>query len=290
MKRPAPLKAAAWMMGAVLSFVAMAVAGRVIQTEMNTFELMLYRSVIGLILVVTVICLRPERFAAVRSQRPWLHVRRNVFQFAGQNLWFFALVLVPLGQLAALEFTSPIWVTLLAPFLLGERLTRTRLFAVACCFVGVLIVAQPGTGGLGIGHLSALCAALCFALHTIYTRQIMNYDGILSVLFWMTLSQTGMSLVLALPGGIPLPSPALVPWLVVVGITGVGAHFSLTSALRHAPASMVAPMEYMRLPVLVLVGAWLYGEPLHLVIFAGAALIIAGNYVNMRAEARQAAM
>ena len=86
-----PLKAAAWMMGAVVSFVAMAVAGREVQVEMNTFELMLYRSAIGFAAVVLILWRSAGGFAQVRSQRPWLHARRNLFHYTGQNLWFFAV-------------------------------------------------------------------------------------------------------------------------------------------------------------------------------------------------------
>ena len=90
----------------------------------------------------------------------------------------------------------------------------------------------------------------------------MRHDSVLCVLFWMTLLQGTASLVLSLPGGIPAPSRRRLPWLLVVGVTGLGAHYSLTSALGHAPASIVAPMEFVRLPLISLVGMWLYGEPL----------------------------
>ena len=283
-----PLMAAVWMLGAVASFAAMAVAGRAIQVEMNTFELMLYRSFIGLAVVVAVLAARPGGFATLRSKRPWLHVKRNLFHYTGQNLWFYAVMLVPLGQLAALEFTNPIWVALLAPFLLAEPLTRTRLLAAGLGFAGILVVAQPGNGAVGPGHAAALVAAVLFALNTIYTRQIMGHDSVLCVLFWMTLSQGVMSLVLSLPGGIPAPTWEMAPWLLLVGLTGVTAHYALTSALGHAPASIVAPMEYLRLPVMAVLGATLYGEPLHGAVFAGAALIIGGNLINLRAETRRA--
>ena len=92
----------------------------------------------------------------------------------------------------------------------------------------------------------------------------MRFDSVLCVLFWMTLSQGAMSLVLSLPGGIPAPSAATAPWLVVVGLTGLSAHYALTSALGHAPASIVAPMEFIRLPIIALIGMWLYAEPLRL--------------------------
>jgi drug/metabolite transporter (DMT)-like permease len=281
-----PLLALAWMMGAVASFTAMAVAGREIQTEMNTFELMLYRSAIGFAIVAAVVARSEAGFAQVRSTRPGLHLRRNVVHYAGQNLWFFAVASIPLGQLVALEFTNPIWVALIAPFMLGERLTRTRLLAALMGFAGVLVVAEPGRSAFEIGHAAALAAAVGFALNTLITKQIMRFDGVLCVLFWMTLTQTAFSLVLAMPGGIPLPSAATAPWLVIVGITGLTAHYSLTSALGHAPASIVAPMEFIRLPIVALVGMALYDEPLRLAVFAGAALIVAGNLVNLRAERR----
>jgi drug/metabolite transporter (DMT)-like permease len=282
-----PWKAFAWMMGAVVSFTAMVVAGRALLTGMNTFELMLYRSLVGFVVVAAVVARSGRGFAEVRSRRPGLHLLRNAFHYTGQNLWFFAVAQIALGQLVALEFTNPIWVALLAPLLLGERLTPARLFSALLGFVGVLIVARPGVAPLEAGHFAALAAALCFALNTIFTRQIMGHDSVLCVLFWMTLLQGAASLVLSLPGGIPVPGAADLGWIVVVGLTGLTAHYSLTSALGHAPASIVAPMEFIRLPVIALVGTWLYGEPLSLAVFLGAALIIAGNLVNLRAETRR---
>jgi drug/metabolite transporter (DMT)-like permease len=289
MPRSQPLKAAAWMMGAVLSFVAMAVAGREVQVEMNTFELMLYRSAIGFFAVVLILWQSRDGFAQVRSVRPWLHIKRNLFHYTGQNLWFYAVMVIPLSELVALEFTNPIWVALLAPFLLGESLTRSRIAGALLGFLGVLVVAQPGAATLGPGHAAALVAAVFFALNTIYTKRIMRDDSVLCVMFWMTLLQGLASLLLSLPGGVPAPSAATLPWLLVVGVTGLSAHYALTSALGHAPASIVAPMEFVRLPLIALVGMWVYGEPLRPAIFAGAALIIAGNLLNLRAETRRPA-
>jgi drug/metabolite transporter (DMT)-like permease len=253
---------------------------------MNTFELMLYRSAIGFAVIVPVIWRSAVGFAQVRSLRPWLHVKRNLFHYTGQNLWFFAVTAIPLSQLVALEFTNPIWVALLAPFFLGERLTRARMAGAGVGFLGVLVVAQPGSAHLGAGHAAALAAAVCFAMNTIYTKQIMRFDSVLCVIFWMTLMQGTASLLLSLPGGIPAPSAATLPWLVVVGLTGLTAHYSLTSALGYAPASIVAPMEFVRLPLIAVVGMLVYHEPLRLAVFAGAALIFAGNLIILRGERR----
>ncbi len=276
------------MMGAVVSFVAMAVAGRALLTGMNTFELMLYRSLVGFAIVSLVIALGDAGFSQVRTTHFGLHLKRNLFHYTGQNLWFFAVAIIPLSQLVALEFTNPIWVALLAPLLLGEALTRTRLLGALLGFAGVIVVAQPGQAPLEPGHFAALASAVCFALNTIFTRQIMRFDRVLCVLFWMTLLQGSASLLLSLPGGVPLPTSENIVWILVVGVTGLSAHYSLTSALGHAPASIVAPMEFIRLPLIAVVGTLLYGEDLRVSVFVGAALIITGNLVNLRAETRRA--
>ena len=287
MERSNPAKAALWMLGAVVSFVVMAVAGRSVLVGMNTFELMLYRSLIGLAIVCAVIARSGAGFAQVRTTHLGLHLKRNAVHYFGQNLWFFAVAIVPLAQLVALEFTNPIWVALLAPFLLGEALTRVRLLAAVLGFLGVLVVAQPGRAPLEAGHIAALASAVGFALNTIFTRQIMRFDGVLCVVFWMTLLQGGASFVLALPGGIPVPAGSGLVAVVLVGVTGLSAHFALTSALGHAPASIVAPMEFVRLPMIAIVGAVVYGESLAASVFVGAGLIIAGNLLNLRAESRR---
>ena len=87
---------------------------------------MLYRSAIGLV-VVSLVLGGAGRLRAGADRHPWLHVKRDLFHFIGQNLWFFAVAPIPLSQVAALEFTNPIWVALLAPLLLGEPMTRTRV-------------------------------------------------------------------------------------------------------------------------------------------------------------------
>ncbi len=284
-----PLVAFAWILGAAASFTLMAVAGREIQTEMNTFELMLYRSSIGFAALALIVWRSDRGFAQIRTAQPAQHVRRNVVHYAGQNLWFFAVATIPLAQLVALEFTNPIWVALLAPVFLAEPLTRARLLAAAVGFAGVMVVAQPGQIGFGAGQAAALTAAVCFAMTTIFTKRLMREDTVLCVLFWMTLAQAAMSLPLALPGGIPWPSTEIAPWVGLAGVTGLTAHYALTSALDHAPAIVVAPMEFIRLPVFAAAGMWLYGEPLSVAVFAGAALIIAANLLNMRAERRRAA-
>ncbi len=274
------------MMGTVVSFTLMAISGRAILLDLDTFELMLYRSVIGW-MIVSLLILRSNRgFSQLRSGMHGQHFLRSAVHYIGQNLWFFAIATIPLAQLIALEFTNPLWVALLAPLLLGERLTRQKLMIVFLGFIGVLIVARPGAEPINLGHVAGLVAALAFALTNILTRKITRTDSVLGLLFWMTLSQAVFSLFLSLPGGIPWPDAQLWPWMIIMGITGLSAHFCLSQALTLAPATTVAPMDFIRLPISAGVGVWLYQEPLLSTVFIGGGIILLANYLNLVVKAK----
>lgn len=289
MSEPRPFVALAWMLGAAASFSAMAVAGRELSVEMNTFELMLYRSIIGFVIICALVSRTRRGFAQVRTNRMRAHLWRNLFHYTGQNLWFYGVAVIPLSQLVALEFTNPIWVALLAPLLLGEALTRRRVLAALIGFTGVLIVARPGIQPLELGHAAGLGAAIGFAMNTIFTKRLMSTESVLNVLFWMTLLQAIASFVLSLPGGIPVPTAEGWPWIGVVGICGLTAHYSLTSALGAAPATIVAPLEFIRLPIIATLGMLIYAEPIVLWVFVGAAVIIFANVLNLTNTGRQKA-
>ena len=124
----------------------MAIGGREVAGELDTFELMFYRSLIGAAILIPY-GLMFSRFREVRTSRLRLHLVRNVFHFTAQNLWFYALAFIPLAQLFAIEFTTPIWIALLAPLFLGESLTRRRVCAAILGFAGILVIAQPGRRG-----------------------------------------------------------------------------------------------------------------------------------------------
>ncbi|MEL6575713.1 MAG: DMT family transporter [Pseudomonadota bacterium] len=282
------LIAALWMVGAIASFATMAVAGRELAAELDTFEIMAYRSALGLPVIVLLMAMG-EGLGRVRTGLGREHAVRNVIHFSAQNAWFYGIATIPLAQLVALEFTNPIWVVCLAPLLLGERMTRGAVLAALIGFVGILIVARPGLEPLGLGHAAGLFAAVGFALTNIFTKRLSREDSALCILFWMTLSQAVMGVLCALPGGIAWPSDALMPWVLLVGVCGLTAHFSLTRALFAAPASVVAPMEFMRLPVVAAAGALLYGEPLEVAVFIGAAVILAGNLIGIRARQKASA-
>jgi drug/metabolite transporter (DMT)-like permease len=281
------LRAGLWMSGAIVSFCAMAVAGRSLAAEIDTFEMMLYRSLIGIGLVLAVGGLL-GRLGEINAQSLGLHAVRNVFHFTGQNLWFFSLTFIPLAQVFALEFTSPLWVTLLAPLILGERLTRTRAIAAALGFAGILIVARPGFSEMNVGVLAAAASAICFAGNILFTKRLTRTATITGILFWLTVMQAGLGLVTAgWDGDIAWPSAAAWPWIAVIGCAGLLAHLCLTNALKVAPATVVVPFDFIRLPVIAVIGMALYGEALDAFVFIGAAVIFAANYLNIWTESRR---
>ena len=274
-------KAALWMIGAITSFTAMAVSGRTVSVELDTFEIMLYRSLTGIIIVVIVASLN-RTLGQVRTQRAPLHFVRNICHFTGQNLWFFAITMIPLAQVFALEFTTPIWVILLSPLLLQEKITPVGLLSAAIGFAGVLIVTRPDPTSISAGLIAGATCAVFFALAAIFTRKLTQTETITTILFYLTTMQAGFGLLCAgIDGTITLPSVGLIPWVILIGIAGLLAHFCLTKALSIAPANIVMPIDFIRLPAIAVVGMLLYNEPLDALIFVGAGFIFAANYINI---------
>ena len=285
---PAPdvARAALWMTGSITAFSLMAVGGRSLQAELDTFEIMTYRSLLGLA-VVAAFAWSTGRLGAIRARRMGLHLVRNGAHFAGQNLWFWALTAIPLAQVFAIEFTSPLWVALAAPLVLGERLTRGRMMAALAGFAGILVVARPFGGGLDLGQGAAALAAISFAATALATKRLTRTESLTSILFWLTAMQSVMGLAATLAdGAMTFPSTALVPWTVAVALAGLAAHLCLTTALSLAPASVVVPIDFARLPVIAVVGMVLYGEALDPWVALGAALIIGANWINVARESR----
>lgn len=280
-------KAALWMSGAIFSFTSMAVAGRAVSLELDTFEIMMYRSFVGVIIVLCV-ARATGTHTQINRDRLGLHFIRNISHFAGQNLWFYSITVIPLAQVFALEFTSPLWAILLAPLILGERITPVGALAAIVGFAGILVVARPSPGTFEIGQLTAALAAIGFALSALFTRRLTRTATITCILFYLTVMQAGFGLISAgIDGDIALPSAASVPWLVLIGCAGLLAHFCLTSALRLAPATVVMPIDFIRLPLIAVVGVLLYDEPIDIFVVLGALMIFGGNYLNIWTQTRR---
>lgn len=278
------LRAGLWMLGSVVAFSAMAVAGKQVTPVHDSFEIMTLRSAVGLILVL-VLARATGQMSEIKAQRLTGHFFRNILHFAGQNLWFFALTLIPLAQLFALEFTSPIWLLLLSVLFLGERLTLPRVSSVALGFVGILIVTRPTVDSLNIGVFAALAAAFFFACTAVATKKLTLGQSILTIMFWLTVMQLCFGLILTFyDGQVTWPTASTLPWLILIGVCGVVAHYSLTAALSLAPATYVMPIDFLRLPLISVLAAVIYFEPLDPFVILGGAVIFAGIWINIRAD------
>ena len=281
------IQAAIWMTGTIVSFSAMAVSGREISFELDTFEIMMYRSIIGLIIVLLLAKLF-KTHREISTQNLSLHFYRNLSHFTGQNLWFYALTLIPFAQLFAFEFSVPLWVMLAAPFLLGERLTNIRIISILIGFIGILIVTRPWLAGLAPGIIPAALCAIGFACSVIFTKQLTQKVSITCILFWLTSMQLFMAIICAgYDGNISLPSSSNFIWIIIIGIGGLLAHFCITKALQLAPATVVTPIDFCRLPVIAAIGYVFYNEALDIFIIGGAIIIFIANYINIWSETKK---
>lgn len=281
------IQAAIWMTGTIVSFSAMAVSGREISFELDTFEIMMYRSIIGLIIVLLLAKLF-KTHREITTQNLSLHFYRNLSHFTGQNLWFYALTLIPFAQLFAFEFSVPLWVMLAAPFLLGERLTNIRIISILVGFIGILIVTRPWLAGLAPGIIPAALCAIGFACSVIFTKQLTQKVSITCILFWLTSMQLLMAIICAgYDGDISLPSSSNFIWIIIIGIGGLLAHFCITKALQLAPATVVTPIDFCRLPVIAAIGYVFYNEALDIFIIGGAIIIFIANYINIWSETKK---
>jgi drug/metabolite transporter (DMT)-like permease len=277
------LKAACWMTGVLASFIAMALGGRELSPDLSTFEILFFRSLIGLAVVLAL--LGQNGWRQIRTKKPGLHVVRNFAHYAGQFGWFFGIGLLPLAQVFALEFTTPIWIAILAPLLLKERLSGTRIAAIAIGFAGAFIILRPGMVPIDTAAMGVMMAAAGYAFSHTLTKKLSATDSPLCILFYMTVVQLPLGLAPSLFDWVT-PTLAHVPWLVLIGITALTAHFCMIKAFLHADAIVVVPMDFLRLPLVAVIGLLVYGEALDVWVFVGAAVIFAGTFLNIMKDKR----
>jgi drug/metabolite transporter (DMT)-like permease len=273
------VRAALWMSGALVSFMAMAVSGRELSAELNTFQILFFRSMLGLVVIVALLQRAGWKQAYTRAFRT--HLVRNLAHFGGQYGWFYGLALIPLAEVFALEFTTPIWTAILASLLLGERMNGYRGLGIAAGFTGVLLILRPGVAIVSPAALAVLGAALAYAFSHILTKRLSGSDTPLAILFYMTAIQLPLGLVLSLPGWV-WPSASAWPWVGVVAITALSAHYCMTRAFRLADATVVIPLDFLRLPFVALIGFAFYGEALSIWVLVGAAIVFAGTWLNLK--------
>ena len=269
-----------------MSFTLSAIATRELSDEFDTLAILFVRSIISIAVMVAVVWLSREGFKQLYTKCLHLHIARNSIHFVGQFSWFFALSVISLVEVFALEFTIPLWIAVLAPIFLREKLTWQKALYTVIGFMGILVVVRPFSMQVETGSIVMLIGAIGFACSIMFTRYLARTETPLCILFYMSICQFPISLALVLAfSDILLPTDWLsFFFLIVISVGGLTAHYCMAKALTIAEALTVAPMEYLRLPLIALVGAVFYGEMVEMAVVVGSLLILTGNYLNIRSS------
>jgi drug/metabolite transporter (DMT)-like permease len=279
-RTPSKPLAALWMAGWLTLMLVIAIAGREAAREINVFQLMEMRSIIGFLMLYPLIRANGG-LAAMRTTRLPQHVGRNIIHYGAQLGWFFALTLIPIGQVVAIEFTMPIWTALLAATFLGERMTIWKITAIALGLIGVVVIVRPATSEVDPGQLIALGAAVGFGISVAMVKSLTRTDQPVAIMFWMLVVQSAAGLFPALYVW-QWPAAHLWFWVVVIAFCGTFSHYCMARAMLHADATVVIPMDFLRVPLSAAAGWLIYSERLDLLTVIGAALILTGNLLNLK--------
>ncbi|TXB67552.1 DMT family transporter [Paracoccus aurantiacus] len=273
------------MIGSLASFIAMAVASRELSSNLSTFQILFFRSVVG-VFVIAVLARRlwPE-MRHLRSLP--LNALRNVVHFSAQYCWTLGVALLPLTEVFALEFTMPVWVAIFAFLILGEPLTRPRIAAIAVSFLGVMLILRPGVEVLDPASFIVLLAAAGYGMSAVLVKRLTRTNTPGVIVAWMVLMQLPMGLVFATFDWRPVEAGNL-PWIILAGLCGLSAHFTMARAFQTLDVSVAIPIDFLRVPLIAIVGYLLYGETVGPWLLVGVAMILSANYFALRAEGRRA--
>jgi drug/metabolite transporter (DMT)-like permease len=260
----------------------MAIGARELAGKIDTLEVLFLRSAIGLALVSALI-LSKGQSGLFKTTRPKLHLLRNAFHFVGQYGWFIAIGVLPLAQVFALEFTTPLWTLLVAALVLKESLTLRKSAAILLGFIGTAVILNPGRELISSDALSMLGAAVCFSLAYVCMKSLSSSEHPLTILFYMFVMQLPVALALSAQS-MMMPSVIQWGWIVLIAITALSGHFCIANAISKADASIVVTLDFLRLPLIIGVGVVLYAEPFNPLLLAGAVCMLGGNLINLSAQ------
>lgn len=256
-------------------------------------QLIFVRGVISAV-VLGLIAWRTEGLTILRTDRPRSHALRSLAGTASMFCWFTALTLIPLADFTAISFTAPLFLTVLAMVLLGERIHAYRWSALAIGFIGVVITIGPHLtlGGSSFGVLVAFGAAMFSALAIVTLRGMSGSGGEhpLAITFYFSVTTVACSAVTVFWGW-PMPTGEQWALIVVAAFFGVFGQLLMTMSYRYAEASTLAPLDYTNLLLAVAFGYYIFTEVPHRSMWIGAPLVIgAGLIIIWREYQRYAAV
>jgi drug/metabolite transporter (DMT)-like permease len=268
-----------------LLFVAVTGVVRHLGTDMNPMQAAFIRYAFGVVLIAPVLL---RMFAAgVRPSRLGLHMLRGVAHGIAVMLWFFAMARIPIAQVTAIGFTTPIFTTMGAVLFLGEVLHARRIAAVVVSFLGTLIILRPGAVSIELGALAQLAAAPLFACSFLIAKKLTETESSASIVAYMSVFVT---LALLLPALLVWRTPTLTElgWLFVTAIFATAGHYTLTRAMQTVELTVLQPFSFLQLVWATLLGFYAFSEVPDVWTLTGGAVIIASVTYIAHREARAA--
>lgn len=280
-----PLLAVALKVIAIGMFVTLSAMIKATSDQVPPGEAVFFRSFFALPVILLWLAMRGELASGLRTRRPMAHVWRGVLGTAAMGLNFAGLALLPLPEVTAIGFATPIVTVILAALILGERIRLIRISAVAIGLIGVTIILWPRLGtapsledAAALGAIFIIGSTVARAFIQIHIRQMVQTEHTAAIVFYFSVTATLLSS-LTLPFGWTFPDPRTALILISAGLMGAVAQILVTSSYRFAPASLLAPYDYSSMIFSIMLGYTMFGDLPTPVMLAGAALVIGGNVI-----------
>ena len=274
------LRGALLMAAAAACYAILHGSVRYVSSELHPFEITFFRNLFGLIVLApwfVVHGLKP-----LRTRRIGLHLLRASSNVIAMLMFFMALSMTPLAQVQALGFTAPLFTTVLAIFILGERVRLRRWTALIAGFIGALIIVRPGFQPIDTGSLLTVASAAIWAFTLITIKLLSRTDSAVTITAYMVLLMSPLSLLPALYYW-TWPSPEMWLWLVVCGVSGTIAQLLMAQSFRVADATVVLPFDFTKIVWGALIGYLAFGEVVDIWTWIGAGVIFSGvTYITYR--------
>ena len=278
-------RGAAHMLAGVLLFSIMDAMVKWLVAAYLVHQIVFFRTVFALLPCLYFIA-RSGGLATLRTRRPLVHVVRGLIGLAAMGCYFYAFALMDLADAKAILFSAPLFMTVLAIPLLGEKVGIYRWSAVLVGFLGVMVIVKPTGDMLQVGAIAAIGGAVLYALAVITVRHLSATDSAASITFYFTLTGALAGTAMVAAFGWVTPPPADLALLACVGIIGGVGQYSLTQAFRYAEAAAIAPLEYLSMVGALILGYLVWNDIPSLDVFAGIALVVASGLFILYRERR----
>ena len=272
-----------WMLGFILNITITAICIRELSFKYSSFEIQNFRNIFSIIIIL--IFFKTKNNVHLTTFQLKNNFIRNIFHFIGQSAWTWGLTVLPLAVVFSLEFTMPIWAAIIAIIIFKEKITLNKILFLILGLLGTCIILLPDTKYIGIYNIIVLFSAITYAIAHNFTKKLTSTDSIISILFYMAIIQLPFSLIGSfIVDNLHYNIVKEMPLIILLTITSLLAHYCLSSALKNSEASVVLPIDYIRLPLIIFIGWYYYDEIISSNVFIGSVFIIFGVIVFLNKD------